>query len=52
MWQLVILAAVPVAAMLEGATVTGLVIVSVIVVQIFSRYVQVLQDLMHTCMVD
>ena len=44
MWQLAIQAAVPVTVLLvqEGATVTELAIVSVIVVQIFSRHVQVL----------
>ncbi len=41
-WQLVILAVVPVAALPEGATVTELVIASVTVVQIFIRHAQVL----------
>ena len=42
MWQLVIQAAVPVAVLPEGATVTDFAIVSVTAVQIFSRHVQVL----------
>ena len=52
--QPVIQAAVPVtpAALLEGATVTELAIVSVIVVQIFSRHVQVLQAISYAHMVD
>ena len=41
-WQPVFQAVVPVAVLLEGATVTELAIHGVIVVQIFSRHVQVL----------